>query len=84
MIRFCDTDKAVIGEVYEQMDTMLGNINVILKDDQATNDLIHNLVVERWDKMNIPLHYLGYVLVPQYFTNSWLSLVLGRKMVHTK
>ena len=32
MIRFADTDKPVIGEVYEQMDTMLGQIK----------DIVHN------------------------------------------
>ncbi|GFZ12569.1 hypothetical protein Acr_23g0009540 [Actinidia rufa] len=84
MLRFCDTDKAVIGEVYEQMDTTLGNINVILKDDQATYDLIHKLVVERWDKMNIPLHCLAYVLVPKYYTNSWLSVPAPRGVKRRK
>jgi hypothetical protein len=31
MIRFADTDKPVIGEVYEQMDTMLGQIKDIVQ-----------------------------------------------------
>ena len=30
MIRFADTDKPMIGEVYEQMDTMLGEIKDIV------------------------------------------------------
>lgn len=72
MLRFCDSDKAVIGEVYEQMDTMLGQIKDILSTDQVVYNLIHKLVVERWDKMNIPLHCLAYVLVPKYYTNAWL------------
>ena len=47
MLRFCDTDKPVIGEVYEQMDTMLGKINDILANDPVVYDLIHKMVVER-------------------------------------
>ena len=31
MIRFADTDKTVIGEVYEQMDSMLGQIKYIVE-----------------------------------------------------
>ena len=33
MLRFSDFDKAVIGEVYEQIDTMLGNIKYSLSDN---------------------------------------------------
>ncbi|XP_028101048.1 uncharacterized protein LOC114300362 [Camellia sinensis] len=73
MLRFSDSDKAVIGEVYELMDTMLGNIKDTLSNDPIVYDLIHQFVVERWNKMNIPLHCLAYILVPKYYTNSWLS-----------
>ncbi|KAL7209969.1 hypothetical protein ACSBR1_031524 [Camellia fascicularis] len=73
MLRFSDSDKAVIGEVYELMDTMLGNIKDTLSNDPIVYDLIHQFVVERWNKMNIHLHCLAYILVPKYYTNSWLS-----------
>ncbi|KAF7153785.1 hypothetical protein RHSIM_Rhsim01G0022100 [Rhododendron simsii] len=73
MLRFSDTDQPIIGEVYEQMETVLGSIKDILSNDPVVCDLIHELVVARWDKMNIPLHCLAYVLVPKYHTNSWLS-----------
>ncbi|KAL7177692.1 hypothetical protein ACSBR2_030955 [Camellia fascicularis] len=73
MLRFSDSDKAVIGEVYELMDTMLGNIKDTLSNDPIVYDLIHQFVVERWNKMNIPSHCLAYILVPKYYTNSWLS-----------
>ncbi|KAL7241612.1 hypothetical protein ACSBR1_014248 [Camellia fascicularis] len=73
MLRFSDFDKVVIGEVYEQMDTMLGNIKDSLSNDLTIYDLVQQYVVARWDKMNIPLHCLAYVLVPKYYTNSWLS-----------
>ncbi|KAF7144768.1 hypothetical protein RHSIM_Rhsim04G0118200 [Rhododendron simsii] len=73
MLRFCDTDQAIIGEVYEQMDTMLGKLKDILVTDPVVYNLVHQIVVERWDTMNIPLHCLAYVLVPKYYTHSWLS-----------
>jgi len=48
MIRFADTDKPVIGEVYEQMETMLGQIKDIVQDDDPNlYTLIHNCVCTR-------------------------------------
>ncbi|GFY82551.1 hypothetical protein Acr_02g0007910 [Actinidia rufa] len=73
MLRFSDTDQPIIGEVYEQMDTMLGTIKDVLSVDPVVCELVPKFVVARWDKMNIPLHCLAYVLVPKYYTNSWLS-----------
>ena len=57
MIRFADTDKPVIGEVYEQMDNMLGQIKDILESkDPIPYDHIHKHVVKRWEHLNVPLH----------------------------
>ena len=48
MIRFADTDQAVIGEVYEQMDNMLGHIKDIVEQrDAILYDHIHKHVVKR-------------------------------------
>ncbi|XP_028116120.1 uncharacterized protein LOC114313889 [Camellia sinensis] len=44
-----------------------------LSDDLAIDDLVQQFVVARWDKMNISLHCLGYVLVSKYYTNYRLS-----------
>ena len=42
MIRFADTDKLVIGEVYEQMDNMLGQIkDIVEQKDPILYDHIH-------------------------------------------
>jgi hypothetical protein len=52
----------VIGEVYEQMDSMLGQIKDILQPkDAILYDHIHKLVVKRWDNLNVQLHALAYV-----------------------
>ena len=74
MIRFADTDKSVIREVYEQMDSMLGHIKDIVESkDTILYDHIHTHVVKRWDHLNVPLHALAYVLTPKYYSPSWLA-----------
>ena len=30
-------------------------------------------MVSRWDKLNVPLHALAYVLTPKYYSPSWLN-----------
>jgi hypothetical protein len=74
MIRFADTDQSVIGEVYEQMDSMLGQIKDIVQPrDAILYDHIHKHVVKRWDNLNVPLHALAYVLTPKYYSSSSLA-----------
>ena len=74
MICFADTDNLVIGEVYEQMDSMLGQIKDIVEQrDAILYDHIHKHVVKRWDNLNISLHALAYVLTPKYYSPSWLA-----------
>ena len=74
MIPFADTDKPVIGEVYEQMDNMLGQIkDVVQPKDAIFYDHIHKHVVKRWDNLNVPLHALAYVLTPKYYSPSLLA-----------
>ena len=74
MIQFADTDKPVIGEVYEQMDSMLGQIKDIVESkDPILYDHIHTHVIKRWEHLNIPLHALAYVLTSKYYYPSWLD-----------
>eukprot|EP00253_Pinus_taeda_P002041 PITA_02041 len=74
MIRLADTDKPVICEVYEKMDTMLGQIkDIVHNNDPNLYKLIHDCVCVRWDKLNVPLHCLAYILMPKYYSTSWLG-----------
>ena len=74
MIRFVDTEQLVIGEVQEQMDSMLGQIKDIVEPrDAILYDHIHKHVVKRWDNLNVPLHALAYVLTPKYYSLAWLA-----------
>ncbi|KAF9600074.1 hypothetical protein IFM89_002547 [Coptis chinensis] len=61
MICFCDSGKAVIGEVYQRMNGMLTNMKDALVDKMDTHDAIVSLISERWDKMIRPFHCLAYV-----------------------
>jgi hypothetical protein len=74
MIKFSDSDRPIIGEVYEQMDSMLGLIKDIVEPkDVNMYNLIRVEVEKRWEMLNIPLHALAYVLTPKYYHVSWLS-----------
>jgi hypothetical protein len=56
------------------MDNMLGQIKDIVEaKDQNLYDFISIEVEKRWEKLNIPLHALTYVLTPKYYHTSWLS-----------
>ncbi len=64
----------MIGEVYEQMDSMLGQIKDIVQSrDAILYDYIHKHVVKRWDNLIVPLHALAYVLTQKYYSSSWLA-----------
>lgn len=67
MIKFGDSDRPIIGEVYEQMDSMLGQIKDIVKPRDITlYNYIRAEVENRWEMPNVPLHALAYVLTPKY------------------
>ena len=74
MIGFADTDQLVIGEVYEQMDSMLGQIKDIVQlKDTILYDHTHKHVVKRWDNLNVSIHALAYILTPKYYFPSWMA-----------
>lgn len=57
MLRFQIPEKDVIGEVYEQIDTILGILRDIAIRKEVVHKLIHNLIVHRWDKMNMNIYH---------------------------
>eukprot|EP00253_Pinus_taeda_P030175 PITA_30175 len=79
MIHFAATDKPVTGEVYEHMDTMLGQIkNIVQKDDPNLYTQIHNCVCTRWNKLNVPLMPLRISLCQNTTLQlGWANLHLG-------
>lgn len=73
MIRFCDSDKAIIGEVYQKMSTMVEKIKQALVDYEFVSSVVEILAQSRWEKMNRPLHSFAYVLTPYYYSQAWLA-----------
>jgi hypothetical protein len=85
MIQFTDTDQSVNGEVYEQMDNMLGQIKDIIEmRDAILYDHIHKYVIKRWDNLDVPLHVLAYVLTPKHYSPSSLAQPTPRGGVRKK
>ena len=56
------------------MDTILGQIkDIVHNNDPNLYKLIRDCVCIRWDKLNVPLHCLAYMLTPKYYSTSWLG-----------
>ena len=69
-----DTYHTVIGEVYEQMDNMLGEFkDVIEPRDVILYDNNHKNVVKWQDNLDVIVHALTYVVRPKYHSPSWLA-----------
>eukprot|EP00253_Pinus_taeda_P007637 PITA_07637 len=53
---------------------MLGQIkDIVHNKDLDLYKLIHDCVCERWNRLNLPLHCLAYILTPKYYSTSWLG-----------
>lgn len=75
MIRFVDGEAQKVGETYKKMDCMIGEIidavlNNIHADDHQT---MQDILVNRWEKMNIPMYCLGFAFNPFYYDSKYLS-----------
>lgn len=76
MIKFCDQDGPLMGEVYEGMDNMLGEIKDSLNgcaNFKEIYDMMENIVIKRWKMMHSPLHCLGFALTPRFYDSSYLT-----------
>eukprot|EP00253_Pinus_taeda_P004460 PITA_04460 len=79
LIRAFDTDTPCLGEVYENIDSMLERIREIIRASENDPDetfyyLVKDIVTERLNKMTTPLHLLAYALHPKYYHSKVLSL----------
>ena len=58
-----------MGEIYERMDNMIGEIKDIMTNDDNPHkpdySEVEEIIMARWEKkMNIPLHSLAFTLTP--------------------
>ncbi|KAJ9566933.1 hypothetical protein OSB04_002899 [Centaurea solstitialis] len=64
-----------MGEIYERMDDMLGEIKDVMKENAYSSYYpeVEKIVVDRWDKMTIPVHCLGFALNPRFYHKIYLD-----------
>ena len=80
MIHFACIYAPVIGEAYEQMNNMLGQVkDIVQPNDPSLYDHIYNFVCAQSDKLNVPLHALAIISLCQNNTLhlGWENLHLG-------
>ncbi|KMS96520.1 hypothetical protein BVRB_8g202130 [Beta vulgaris subsp. vulgaris] len=75
LMKFCDGDGPMMGEIYERMDNMLGQLKDIMSTSKYKTDFpkMATIVVTRRDKMTIPLHCLGFALTPRFYDKIYLE-----------
>ena len=75
LIRFCDRDGPIMGEICEEKDNMLGEIKDALKNHiyESSYNEIEAIVLGRWEKMNVPIHCIGFALSPKYYDMAYVS-----------
>ena len=68
LIRAFDIDTPCLGEVYENIDSMLERIREIIKaSENDPFETFYYLLKDRWNKMTTPLHLLAYAMHPKYY-----------------
>ena len=84
LLRFADTDKPILGDVYEGWDSMIETMKTIvlandyegLEDGTSAESLwstIKDILISRWDKNCTPLHCLAHSLNPRFYSHEWLN-----------
>lgn len=77
LVKYSDGEGPKMGEVYERMDNMLGEIkDVMTQEDFAhKNDfsVVNRIIQNRWEKMNVPLHCLAFALCPRFYDQEYLK-----------
>ncbi|XP_022873161.1 uncharacterized protein LOC111392129 [Olea europaea var. sylvestris] len=90
MLRFCDTDKPCLHLVYDTWDTMIEKVKGIIyrhekkvqEEESSFYNVVHRILVDRWNKNNTPFHCLSHSLNPRYYSEEWLNEDLTRLASH--
>ncbi|KAL7584675.1 uncharacterized protein LOC111920429 [Lactuca sativa] len=75
LLKFCDGEGPKMGEIYERMDSMLGEIKDVMRENKYASyyPQVEKIVLDRWEKMTIPLHCLGFALNPKFYDKHYLE-----------
>ncbi|XP_038715219.1 uncharacterized protein LOC120008915 isoform X1 [Tripterygium wilfordii] len=81
MLRACDMDKPCLHLVYDMWDSMIEKVRLAIyrkegkrvEESSKFYDVVHGILVSRWNKNNTPLHCLAHSLNPRYYSEKWLN-----------
>ncbi|XP_077239687.1 uncharacterized protein LOC143880580 [Tasmannia lanceolata] len=81
MLRECDTNTPYLHLVYDLWDTMIEKVRAAIyrkegkrkEEESKFFDVVHEILVARWNKSNTPLYCLAHSLNPRYYSEQWLS-----------
>ena len=80
LLKLCDSDVPMLGDIYEGTDRMLERIQQILEEkDPVLFDTIKDIIISRWNKYNTNLHALAYALNPKYYDEVYLAKFGGKR-----
>ena len=67
MIKFANSDRPCLGEIYKEIESMCERIKTITDArDPSLYPLIEDNLHGRWNKLNTPLHCVAYALNPKW------------------
>ncbi|KAG5549894.1 hypothetical protein RHGRI_015010 [Rhododendron griersonianum] len=77
----CDTDKPTLNLIYNMWDTMIEKVKLAINTHEKIHsddglqfyNVIHRILVDRWNKNNTLLHCLTHALNPRYYSDKWLQ-----------
>ncbi|GAB2223313.1 hypothetical protein Droror1_Dr00017453 [Drosera rotundifolia] len=77
LIRLADGEGPKMGQIYEKMDNMLGEIKEVMCDNKFEDDWgkMEGIILARWEKMNIPIHALVFALTPHYYDPQYHAML---------
>ncbi|XP_074371160.1 uncharacterized protein LOC141711955 [Apium graveolens] len=76
MNKFSDGEGPKMGDIYEMMDCMLGEITNAMKNSYhvADHHKVQEILVSPSEKMNVPMHCLGFSFNPHFYDANYLRM----------
>ncbi|GAB2234752.1 hypothetical protein Drorol1_Dr00004017 [Drosera rotundifolia] len=77
LIRFADGEDSKMGEMYEKINNMFGQIKETMAGSKFEYkwDRMEAIILVRWEKINIPIHVLAFAVTPHYYDPQYLAML---------
>jgi hypothetical protein len=80
LLKLCDSDVPMLGDIYEGTDCILERIQELLEEkDTFFLGTIKYILISIWNKYKTPLHSLAYALNSKYYDEAYLAKFGGRR-----